>query len=942
MNPKKSSNRWPLTLLAAATVSLPSYALKADDVTGDDDVYVLSPFSVESSSDVGYLAQNTLAGSRLNTSLKDTGAAISVMTPEFLEDIGATSMKDIILFSSNSVPDYGDSASNFNANPMIGNSEWQLRIRGMDASYARNYFENVTPTDFYNVSRVDQSRGPNAILFGFGSAGGIINTTTKQASLEPITDEITYIIGSHDRMRGSIDYNQVLIEDRLAVRVNAMDESKHSWRQWESYDSSRIDLAATLKVTENSTLRVEFENGVIRDNVARPWLMINQALAWEEAGSPTYDNAQWDSEIVDQTWSSHLVYIENDGSLMDWNGMPFSYSSTQNWSHLAMTDENMEMVPLDTNTAGPGAMRKNNYHTYSAVYEAQITEALSVELAYNHQWNSFRGYDANGSNLVIYSYMGDATCLWADASNWLPTWSENPYAGMYYLENNWTRRTSWTEVDNIRATAAYDLDLGKLGRHRIAGMVTRSWKDNYSIEESEVLLGSPYATNAEADENRLFRRYYITEGDSSLIRVPSWELDVVNVTDPVTGKTLTSGWAANQDITNSEQIQDTFMAAVQSYYWNDRIVTTLGYRHDDLDYSSKATTRNSDGVLVLDDNDINQRDFSADTLSLGAVFHLTDAISAYANHSNSRSLLNTSQRLIGADVPPMPEGVGYDMGLKFDLLGGKLYATVNYYQTDYEDTTEWGNIESSVTTLNNRVLSKFLSDGLITQSVYDARELNANAYLQDRESDGWEFEVIANPTENWRITANFSINHVVKTNIMSEVVAWAEEATAFWLETAGSEGYMLSDSSWDILGDNIGWMMDYVDGETEFNGRQARGEREYGASLYTRYTFTQGFVKGFYVGGGARYQSPNSITYSDDDELIKGEEVLLFDLMMGYDFNVTDGDDPVTMSIQLNISNLFDEDQYQIYTTAWWDDSVVERLGLQDPREFTLTTKLIF
>lgn len=85
---------------------------EATTATTDDDVVELSPFVVETSRDVGYLAQNTLAGSRLNTSLKDTGAAISVLTKEFLSDIGATNMKDVILFTNDAVPEYGDSAQN--------------------------------------------------------------------------------------------------------------------------------------------------------------------------------------------------------------------------------------------------------------------------------------------------------------------------------------------------------------------------------------------------------------------------------------------------------------------------------------------------------------------------------------------------------------------------------------------------------------------------------------------------------------------------------------------------------------------------------------------------------------------------------------------------------------------------------------------------------------
>ena len=54
-----------------------------------DEVFNLSPFTVDASDDQGYRATNTLAGSRLNTNLKDVSAAISVVTLEFIEDVGA-------------------------------------------------------------------------------------------------------------------------------------------------------------------------------------------------------------------------------------------------------------------------------------------------------------------------------------------------------------------------------------------------------------------------------------------------------------------------------------------------------------------------------------------------------------------------------------------------------------------------------------------------------------------------------------------------------------------------------------------------------------------------------------------------------------------------------------------------------------------------------------
>lgn len=936
-----SSRRYAALFIIATSVIIQSKAQQEFD----DEVFILSPFTVETTSDVGYLAQNTLAGSRLNSSLKDTGAAISVITLEFLDDVAATSMKDIILFANNSVPEYGDSAPNYNGNPMVGSEQWLLRIRGLPATYARNYFEWETSTDFYNVERIDQSRGPNAILFGFGPAGGLVNTSTKKASLDPIDHQLSFMLGSWNRYRASLDWNQVAVTDTFAVRLNVMTETSESWREFEDYQANRLHLAATWKVSEQGTLRAEIETGEVQDNIARTWLAIDQAWQWRQDGRPTYDGSQWDwpiSDSITQTWSPHIVYIANNGSVMDWQGMPYTYLASSSWSHLEMNAENLAIIPRESNLAGPGAVRDNDYTTYTLNYEHRINESLSFELSYNHQWNDFRGYDANAGNLTRYGYQGDATNIWGDASNWLPNWEANPYAGELYLENNWTRRTNNVKIDNLRATLAYEFDLGKAGHHRVAAMVQRTERDYYSREDAEVWLGAQFGegwdsprNQAEFDSNRVFRRYYFQAGSASDIHVPTWD-------NPLTYEhwsgTYTSGWVPNQQINNHDQTQDTILLGLQSYFADDRLVTTVGFRKDKLEHRTLATNRDANGVLGLDPNDVLERTLEPDTMSLGAVFHISDQVSVFANTSNSRALPNFNQRLIGIGQPPMPEGTGSDIGVKLDLLEGKLYATINYYKTDFENTTEWGNINADVTSRNNNFLWSFYDAGLISASERDARLLDANAYLEDRKSDGWEFELIANPTTNWRITANFSITNVVKENIMSEVVSWADEATAYWVNLAGAD-YNFGGGDWDVLGNHIGWMMDGINRETAFNGKQARGERGYGASVYTRYFFTEGALEGFSVGGGMRYQAPNAITYVDN-ELIEGEDLFLTDLVLGYAFEFTAGSRPISVDLQFNVSNLFDEDKNQVYTVAWWDATRAERIGLQEPRKFTLSATL--
>ncbi len=47
------------------------------------------------------MATETLAGTRLRTSVRDVGAAITIMTAEFMEDVGVTSLEEALEFAPN-------------------------------------------------------------------------------------------------------------------------------------------------------------------------------------------------------------------------------------------------------------------------------------------------------------------------------------------------------------------------------------------------------------------------------------------------------------------------------------------------------------------------------------------------------------------------------------------------------------------------------------------------------------------------------------------------------------------------------------------------------------------------------------------------------------------------------------------------------------------------
>lgn len=89
MTPKMIRSRYLKAAAALACIALTALPVVGQDEE-EEEVFELSPFVVDTSQDSGYLASSTLAGTRLNTSLDDVGAAIQVVTQEFMDDVGAT------------------------------------------------------------------------------------------------------------------------------------------------------------------------------------------------------------------------------------------------------------------------------------------------------------------------------------------------------------------------------------------------------------------------------------------------------------------------------------------------------------------------------------------------------------------------------------------------------------------------------------------------------------------------------------------------------------------------------------------------------------------------------------------------------------------------------------------------------------------------------------
>jgi outer membrane receptor for ferric coprogen and ferric-rhodotorulic acid len=192
INGSAGSRLWPATMLGLALAGASAWAQQAA-VPGSDEekAIVLSPFVVSTSTDNGYAATSSMAGTRINTSLKDIAASISVVTKDMMTDLGVNNSGQLLTYTLGT--EVSGSSGNFSGAATAPGSLQQdsvnrnflpaARIRGLaNADNTRDFFLTDIPWDSFNTDRVEVNRGPNAMLFGTGSPAGIINQTTAQGT----------------------------------------------------------------------------------------------------------------------------------------------------------------------------------------------------------------------------------------------------------------------------------------------------------------------------------------------------------------------------------------------------------------------------------------------------------------------------------------------------------------------------------------------------------------------------------------------------------------------------------------------------------------------------------------------------------------------------------------------------------------------------------------
>lgn len=227
----------------------------------------------------GYVTQSTSSGTRTNTALINIPQSITVLTKDFIKDQSFTSIGEATRYVPGVIYHQGESHRD------------DLVIRGQRSNadfYTNGIRDDVQYfRDFYNLQRLEVLKGPNAMIFGRGGGGGVINRVLKEADGTTIR-EVTVGGNSYPGARVTTDIGQA-VNENWAARFNAMYENTDSYRDFVNLERWAVNPTVTFAPNDTTTVKLSYEHLHDRRTVDRG--IPSQILPGGVLPRPPYDTS---------------------------------------------------------------------------------------------------------------------------------------------------------------------------------------------------------------------------------------------------------------------------------------------------------------------------------------------------------------------------------------------------------------------------------------------------------------------------------------------------------------------------------------------------------------------------------------------------------------------------------------------------------------------------
>lgn len=197
-----------------------------------------------------YLYRDQITALRTPTPIIDVPQSLSIVTAEQIAQQGFTSIGDII----NYTPGVNTSQGEGHRDAVVFRGVRSTADFFIDG--ARDDVQYYRP--LYNLEQVEILRGPNALLFGRGGTGGILNRVTKKGVLGENFTSYQAGVDSFGELGFQVDTN-VATGDSSALRINAFYENLDNHRDFYEGDRYGVNPTARLELGANTVLDLSYE-----------------------------------------------------------------------------------------------------------------------------------------------------------------------------------------------------------------------------------------------------------------------------------------------------------------------------------------------------------------------------------------------------------------------------------------------------------------------------------------------------------------------------------------------------------------------------------------------------------------------------------------------------------------------------------------------------------
>jgi hypothetical protein len=239
-------------------------------------------------------------------------------------------------------------------------------------------------------------------------------------------------------------------------------------------------------------------------------------------------------------------------------------------------------------------------------------------------------------------------------------------------------------------------------------------------------------------------------------------------------------------------------------------------------------------------------------------------------------------------------------------------------------------------------------NGGLLALTFDTRA-SAVVPTSDVVSKGWEYEAVINPTRNWRIAFNAARQESIRSNTGKDVQQFLDQVLPIWAGTAGDLRRIIGAADTDTLSTFLnGMVLGSVQKELLLDGAARPELRKWRWNFITNYTFSrEGALRGFAVGGSARWQDKVAIGYPvfvdpltgpryDVSAPFFGPTEMNYDMWLRYGRRVRN----VDWRVQLNVRNIGVGNKLIPITSQ--PDGSVAAYRIAEPMVWTLTNTFRF